>query len=280
DVVEFPTQQGGDGARGDGGYPPDRAAGAAKGGVGIPVAAAVEPGAQLPLLAAGEAADGLVIAGPLLDEGQRLEYPVVEVGGHLGTLLGADPLAALVGEVAGQAGRPRPEEEDGPGGQHRRPGGAAADRAEVADGGQRRQTAEDEATGRGGGSGGAGPAVGAGRGPGLAVGVALGRQERPGQGVEERHRRQVAEGEDDDDRPQCGHRNPEGASQAVADPGDPTAVTPADQAGDRQLAPNTHRPDDRTGSGHRPSGMLPPARRPPQGRTRVIPDRQAAAGNR
>src|SRR5205085_417305 len=67
-VVELPAQEGGQGARGDGGC--DRAAGTAKDGVGLPVAPAVEPGPQFPLLAAGQAPDGLVVPGPLLDESQ------------------------------------------------------------------------------------------------------------------------------------------------------------------------------------------------------------------
>ena len=67
---------------------------------------AAEPGAQLALLAAGEAGHGARVVGALLHEGERLQHRVVEMGGDVGPLLGADALAALLGEVAAE---PQPE---------------------------------------------------------------------------------------------------------------------------------------------------------------------------
>ena len=65
-----------------------------------PAAVAVEqPGAQLALLSAGELGDLARVAGPLLHQGQGLQNRVVEVGGQLGALLGADALRAFAGEV-------------------------------------------------------------------------------------------------------------------------------------------------------------------------------------
>ena len=54
-----------------------------------------QPRAQLALLAAGERGDLARIARALLDEGERLQDRVVQVGGDLGALLGADALGPL-----------------------------------------------------------------------------------------------------------------------------------------------------------------------------------------
>ena len=82
-----------------GGRSPRRAAGerAVVGGL-----AGVEPGPQVALLGAGQPGHGGRVAGVLLDQGQRLQHRVVQVGGDVGALLGADPLGALGGEVGGE----------------------------------------------------------------------------------------------------------------------------------------------------------------------------------
>ena len=67
-------------------------------------ALAVQPLPQLPLLAAGQAADLPAVGGPLLDQGQRLEHAVVEVGGDIGPLLGQDPRPAARRPGCGRAG--------------------------------------------------------------------------------------------------------------------------------------------------------------------------------
>ena len=55
----------------------------------------VEPGPQLPLLAAGQRQGLAGAVGVALDERQGLEHRVVQVGGHLRALLRPDALAAL-----------------------------------------------------------------------------------------------------------------------------------------------------------------------------------------
>ena len=49
------------------------------------------------------------VAGVLLDQREGLQHRVVQVRGHVGALLGADPLGALLGQVAGE-----PEQTQGP----------------------------------------------------------------------------------------------------------------------------------------------------------------------
>src|SRR3546814_9859857 len=70
----------------------------------------VEPGPQLALLAASEGAGAARSLGPL-DESEGLQHGVVEVGGDLGALLGADALATLDAQVATEAEDPRAEQE-------------------------------------------------------------------------------------------------------------------------------------------------------------------------
>ena len=78
-----------------------------------------QPGPQLALLGPGQAGHLAGVARRSLDERQGLEDRVVDGGRHVGPLLGADPLAALDGEVAGQCQPPRtehdqePDEDDG-----------------------------------------------------------------------------------------------------------------------------------------------------------------------
>src|SRR3546814_3218311 len=70
----------------------------------------VEPGPQLALLAASEGAGAARSLGPL-DESEGLQHGVVEVGGDLGALLGADALATLDAKVATEAEDPRADQE-------------------------------------------------------------------------------------------------------------------------------------------------------------------------
>ena len=56
---------------------------------------AVQPGAQLALLPAGERGDLARVVGALLHQRERLQHRVVQVGGDLGALLRADALGAL-----------------------------------------------------------------------------------------------------------------------------------------------------------------------------------------
>jgi histone deacetylase complex regulatory component SIN3 len=49
--------------------------------------------------------------GALLDQGQGLEHRVVQVRGHVGPLLGPDPLLALGAEVGGQPEHPRADDQ-------------------------------------------------------------------------------------------------------------------------------------------------------------------------
>ena len=64
----------------------------------------VQPRPQLALLAAGERGDLARVVGALLDERERLQDGVVQVGGDLGALLRADPLRPLVARGPGRAG--------------------------------------------------------------------------------------------------------------------------------------------------------------------------------
>src|SRR5215207_5363854 len=73
----------------------------------------VQPGPQLPLLAPGQPDHLGRGVGPL-DQGQGVQDRVVEVGGHLGPGLGADPATALVGQLGGQPGRPGGEDQHQP----------------------------------------------------------------------------------------------------------------------------------------------------------------------
>ena len=65
--------------------------------------AAVEPRAQLALLAAGERGDLARVVGALLHQRERLQHRVVQVRGDLGALLRADPLGALGGQRRARA---------------------------------------------------------------------------------------------------------------------------------------------------------------------------------
>ena len=62
-----------------------------------------QPGPQLALLGPGQPHHVLGIVGRALDEGQCLEDRVVDVGRHLGPLLGQGPGLALRHQVADQA---------------------------------------------------------------------------------------------------------------------------------------------------------------------------------
>ena len=74
---------------------------------------AEQPGAQLALLAARQAHRLGLVAGAL-DQRQGLQHRVVQVRGHLGALLGADPLAPLVASWRVQAQHQRAEQQDEP----------------------------------------------------------------------------------------------------------------------------------------------------------------------
>ena len=73
-----------------------------------------EPVAQLALLVPGEPHDLGGFVGGLLDQKERLEDRVVEVGGDVGPLLCAHPLAALARQVAHRAEPPRRKEDEEP----------------------------------------------------------------------------------------------------------------------------------------------------------------------
>ena len=92
---------------------------------------AVEPGAQVALLAAGQPGDGGAVVGGALDQRQGLQHRVVQVGGDVGALLAAHPLLALRGQVGGQPVEPRPDHDPDAGdadqgGQHQVAGGRGA----------------------------------------------------------------------------------------------------------------------------------------------------------
>ena len=71
-----------------------------------------QPGPQLALLGPGQAHHVLGIVGRALDERQRLEHRVVDVGRHLRPLLGQRTRLALGDEVAHQAQPPGAEDDD------------------------------------------------------------------------------------------------------------------------------------------------------------------------
>ena len=71
-----------------------------------------QPGPQLALLGPGQAHHVLRVVGRALDERQGLEHRVVDVGRHLGPLLGQGAGLALGDEVAHQAEPPGPEDDD------------------------------------------------------------------------------------------------------------------------------------------------------------------------
>ena len=72
----------------------------------------VEPGAQLPLLAAGQPVDRLLVVGVPLDQRQGLQHRVVQVRGHGGALLGPDAGGALLGPGVEQPAPDRGGHED------------------------------------------------------------------------------------------------------------------------------------------------------------------------
>ncbi len=81
----------------------------------------VQPAAQLALLGAGQPGDLARVVGGLADEREGLQHRVVHVGGDLGPLLRADPLAPLGGQVGGHPHPPGAGQHDQPDdGQHRR----------------------------------------------------------------------------------------------------------------------------------------------------------------
>ena len=71
-----------------------------------------EPGAQLALLGPGEAHHLLGIVGRPLNERQRLQHRIVDMGRHLGPLLGQRTRLALGDEVPEEAQPPRAEDDD------------------------------------------------------------------------------------------------------------------------------------------------------------------------
>ena len=73
--------------------------------------AAVEPRAQLALLAAREPGDLARVVGLALHQRERLQDGVVQVRGELGALLRAHALGALVGEPAHEPDPPRREDQ-------------------------------------------------------------------------------------------------------------------------------------------------------------------------
>ena len=79
-----------------------------------PARAVEEPCPQLALLAPGQLRDLARVAGALLHQGQRLQHRVVQVGGELGALLGADPLGPLAGEVAAEPPEKRSQDQRQP----------------------------------------------------------------------------------------------------------------------------------------------------------------------
>ena len=74
-------------------------------------APAVQPRAQLALLAAREAGHLARVLRPALHQRERLQHRVVQVRGELGALLRADALGALVGEPAHEPDPPRREDQ-------------------------------------------------------------------------------------------------------------------------------------------------------------------------
>ena len=78
-------------------------------------AAVEQPRAQLALLRPGQGDDLLRVAGPALDQGQRLQDRVVHPGGHVGPLLGAGPGLPLDDQVAGDPQPPRAQRHDNAG---------------------------------------------------------------------------------------------------------------------------------------------------------------------
>jgi hypothetical protein len=71
-----------------------------------------EPGAQLTLLDPGEAHHLLGIVGRALNERQRLQHRVMDVGRHLGPFFGQRTRLALGDEVPEEAQPPRAEDHD------------------------------------------------------------------------------------------------------------------------------------------------------------------------
>ena len=88
---------------------------------------AVQPRPEVALLGPGQPGHRGRVGGVLLDQRQRLQHRVVQVGGHVGPLLGADPLGPLGAQVGGEPEDPGPDHEAEPddaerAGDQRRPG--------------------------------------------------------------------------------------------------------------------------------------------------------------
>ena len=86
--------------------------------VGVHRRAAEQPRRAARAPATREADDGARIVGAALDHREGLQHGVVEVRGHLGALVGADALAALLHERVPQAPQPRPEDQREPAEDH------------------------------------------------------------------------------------------------------------------------------------------------------------------
>ena len=160
--------------------------------------AVVEPGPQLALLAPGQRRDVGRVVAPL-DQGEGVQHRVVEMGGDLGPLLGADALAALLAGVADQAEDPGTEDqaEPGRGHQHHQQGGArrrqgpvgdqedghaGCDQQRAAGNAERRDPAPEDARHRVAGQ------VLADPGPALPVALVTAGPDQRGAGGRQRHR--------------------------------------------------------------------------------------------
>ena len=86
--------------------------------VGVHRRSAEQPRTQLALLTAGQAHDRARVVGAALDHREGLQHRVVQVRGHLGALVGADALAALLDERVPEAPQPRPEDQAEPAEDH------------------------------------------------------------------------------------------------------------------------------------------------------------------
>ena len=102
----------------------------------------VQPGAQLALLAAGEPGDRRWLVGVPLDQRQRLQHRVVQVGGDRGPLLGADARRALLGPRVEQPAPERRGHQDDADEDHQGGGEAVARVGQLTRGGQQQHDAD------------------------------------------------------------------------------------------------------------------------------------------